>query len=87
MSKHTKEPWCVEACVSNDELDICLAYQIPGRESPILVASVYGDDPESVSEGMANARRIVACVNALAGIDTESLEQGEVNVMITKKAK
>ena len=31
----------------------------------------------------ANARRIVACVNALAGVSTEALEAGAVKALVT----
>lgn len=36
-----------------------------------LVAQTYGDSHEEIE---ANARRIVACVNACAGVPTEALE-------------
>lgn len=32
-----------------------------------------------MDEGRANARRIVACVNACAGVDTDLLEAGELD--------
>jgi hypothetical protein len=77
VSEHTKEPWTVEMVVSENYFDICCGYQIPGRESPILIASTYGDEdrPNDVAQGKANARRIVACVNACAGISTGRLER------------
>lgn len=60
--KHTQEPWR-----ANDaQADI----DGPNGEP---VAVCYCND-ESGDDAKENARRIVACVNACAGIDTELLE-------------
>jgi hypothetical protein len=61
MNEHTKEPWRVEY-MGSDEADV-----IGADDTSIICRSTgYMSD--------INARRIVACVNACAGIDTESLE-------------
>lgn len=65
-NKHTPEPWNTDAksgfhCDIHDGLNddmICRTF----------------DDPTDELNGEANARRIVACVNACAGIGTEYLE-------------
>jgi hypothetical protein len=68
MTEHTKEPWIVEGC-TNEYFDIYSPEQ-PGCSAK-LVASCSLTDTE------ANARRIVACVNACTGISTRTLENLE----------
>lgn len=78
MSEHTKEPWVV--------LDLRLAstkkerLTISGFEMDMVVARieniVSGKPIGDVDE--ANARRIVACVNACRDIPTEWLEANEI---------
>lgn len=69
MDTHTKEPWSI------DENNIHIG----------SIATLHGDE-DGYSEiwyewhgdpisHKANARRIVACVNACAGIDTDNLEK------------
>lgn len=64
---HTPEPW--EAVH-----DTCAMCREEGHEE-----FNFSPGPETghhgAIEGRANARRIVACVNALAGVPTETLEQ------------
>lgn len=60
MSEHTKEPWRVERTGVYSDAGKC------------VMGAVCGDPIRATSE--ANARRIVACVNACAGIRTEALE-------------
>lgn len=66
MGKHTQEPWKL---YRND--------QSVGDANGFAVCDVWprGDDGMASEEGKANARRIVACVNACEGIPTEDLEQ------------
>lgn len=64
MSKHTKEPWRTDA-PSGFPGDV-----MAGKE---MIARTTITEQ---SNAKANARRIVACVNACAGISTEVLEQG-----------
>ncbi len=74
MSKHTSEPWILVeggACekemliTTEDRHETCV---IPIAEMDVIFDGEFGD------EQSANARRIVACVNACEGIDTETLE-------------
>lgn len=62
---HTNEPWCVTG--DGDYTSI------RSSATDELIAQIEWDGEE---EGTANsnARRIVACVNACAGFDTETLE-------------
>jgi hypothetical protein len=66
MGKHTQEPWKL---YRND--------QSVGDANGFAVCDVWprGDDGMASEEGKANARRIVACVNACEGIDTDLLEK------------
>jgi hypothetical protein len=64
MSEHTKEPW-------------------NGKNIPLTASAleragfciVFTNNPATKDEAEANARRIVACVNALHGVSTDHLEQ------------
>lgn len=62
MSGHTKEPWHFGKY--NPQC-------IMGSDNKLIVSDCYEDREKDV----ANARRIVACVNACAGIDTNELEK------------
>ncbi len=74
-TKHTPGPWDVERAPQNESYD--RAYII--ECNPLLyspqqgrrIAIVHG---RSMENAEANARRIVACVNACEGISTEVLE-------------
>ena len=61
MSAHTKTPWAVSEYKD-------------GRRSIIIDGDGFGIAQVDYSNRDANTRRIVACVNACEGIDTESLE-------------
>jgi hypothetical protein len=61
MSQHTREPWQK----NHDDIFV-------GGDIHDVVASCHFDDNH---DGRANARRIVACVNACAEFPTETLEQ------------
>lgn len=68
MANHTPEPWTV--CPAGDgenDSDVAEIHDGFGR-----TATVYGDEGQDV----ANAARIVACVNACVGIPTEALQRG-----------
>ncbi|WP_143496102.1 hypothetical protein [Pseudomonas sp. DrBHI1] len=72
MTKHTPEPWAVDP---NDQREIS-----PAGDMQIGIASVSNIDPcdttgkwEFGTQSQGNAARIVACVNACAGLDTVSL--------------
>jgi len=72
MSEHTKEPWRI------DKYDAIIA----GGETLNIGAtvSIPMGSGERKDRGMANARRIVACVNACAGVETEWLERCAVGI-------
>lgn len=65
MSEHTKEPWIYE-CGDANHLGIII-----GRHGGEVVDGEFSE---------ANARRIVACVNACAGLETEIIERNVGNV-------
>ena len=67
MNSHTPEPWRAEGAV------------IYSGCSPIVEVSPL----ENESEDIANLERIVACVNACAGIPTNALLNGIIKKMIT----
>ena len=70
--EHTPEPWHSNGRFIAGESD-----NMPGTSSHIATCGrVDGPMKEKLAEAMgeANARRIVACVNACAGFTTEELE-------------
>ena len=75
VTAHTPEPW-------DYDMDFMVAPD-PARQHPdIYVAEIAGDDEEGriapYEQHEANARRIVAAVNASKGISTEALERGVI---------
>lgn len=75
MTEHTKEPWRI------------LPGKYPNVPQPIFsedgqIASVGGYHEPGHAQRVANARRIVACVNACAGIPTEALESGALAELV-----
>jgi hypothetical protein len=82
MSEHTKEPWT-------------LAYSDDDPYGPIKVCGKYGaiaklwlDDapvPDFNAQQQANGDRIVACVNACAGIPTADLATGVVPAEVVRR--
>lgn len=71
MSEHTNEPWKVEYGP-----DQCIT--VIGNRSDVAwvfnPAAGLNDTSRSYAVDEANARRIVACVNACQGLDTADLE-------------
>lgn len=68
---HTPAPWhnpCAEVIFSSDG-KVCIGEMQYGHIGGITHA-------KDRAEARANARRIVACVNVLAGLSTELLESG-----------
>ena len=59
--KHTAEPWHIRK-----------GSYVWNQQNEIIVSAEH--DNGAVGEDEANARRIVACVNACAGIETTELE-------------
>ncbi len=73
MGEHTKEPWNVsEEAFDNDGIHESVIRGMDGRAA-IAVTLEFGPNNPGMRE--ANARRIVACVNALRGVSTDHLEQ------------
>lgn len=72
---HTKEPWCVDFGATGHPYYYIVAGKIPMDEAAVI-ATVRAETKVGPSgdEARANARRIVACVNACAGEDTHFLE-------------
>lgn len=65
--KHTKEPWSIE-----DGEQGTNSFYVLGPDRTAAVAKVM--NYKLLGIGRDNARRIVACVNACAGIPTDDLE-------------
>ena len=72
MSKHTAEPWMIYKNYN----DVPVIGQMSKRE--MLICSMIEDETYDIkadqAEMAANAARIVACVNAMAGIDDPAAE-------------
>ena len=66
--KHTKEPWFAEKTLQGRDSSVS---DMSGNTIAIAYknTNISGDD-------LANAQRIVACVNACEGITNEALEEG-----------
>ena len=77
-AKHTPEPWFWDQGDIGEEYS-ALYCDIYVDLGDFIVASVNHTD---VPIGRANAARIVACVNACAGIPTEQLEAGCVRKLV-----
>jgi hypothetical protein len=67
MSEHTKEPWSINEWPQPDS-----TIAIGAVGTPLICRVIFRN--VSINEQKANARRIVACVNACAGIPTIDLE-------------
>ncbi|QDJ96142.1 hypothetical protein KE336_gp29 [Aeromonas phage 4_D05] len=78
MSKHTPEPWSTEYRERHDGMYSQEIFDLSGETIaqlawyPIKLKTGVGTNRE------ANARRIVACVNACAGLPTEQLEPSPI---------
>lgn len=73
MSEHTKEPWrMAEEVFDNDGASESVIRALDDRAA-VAVTLDFGPNNPGMRE--ANAKRIVACVNACAGIKTWYLEQ------------
>lgn len=88
-AKHTKEPWALESITGSFD-DGWEANLIPltGPDSDwhcFVTAFGFGDpDYREIAE--ANARRIVACVNALAGIENPAEYIASIRAATLKEA-
>lgn len=85
-AQHTPEPWSFKPLTTKlDEEEIC-GFIIAEPENSDLpsaaIAAVRYQEHDGNDVSQANARRIVACVNACEGIPTEALEMtGSSKVM------
>ena len=70
MSKHTPEPWVMSTKANGNWWHISAGNQ---AIAAVHAASKKRNEPYA-SMFEANARRIIACVNACAGLPTEQLE-------------
>jgi hypothetical protein len=71
----SKEPWRLE--VTPGPVPVT---RIISGEGPFLECAVVEDECDPRDE--ANYKRIVACVNACAGIPTEALQRGVIQKLI-----
>lgn len=69
MSGHTKEPWHV--------FSLSGTLEIKNEHGNAIIHWKGFDSSRAIEDPEDNARRIVACVNACAGIPTETLESGK----------
>lgn len=74
---HTPEPWSTKPSFKNKELT-CIQARDEHGAYDIAVCDPDYQNEFPVDTGRANARRIVACVNALVGVPTEVLEANPV---------
>lgn len=75
---HTPGPWQIVLYGDGDSLVICA----PNADWRICFMATPGESPNAMSIIRANARRIVACVNALEGISTADIEAGVVKELV-----
>ena len=68
MIEHTKEPWSTKAWM----------YGVMRIFSGSKYLACVDNTDDNEAQHSKDARRIVACVNACAGISTEDLELGKV---------
>jgi len=87
-SAHTPEPWRLEKGRWANEGRTFIKSDRNGMFKPFAAETTYAVAEDSHGSNKchdaaeANARRIVACVNACAGISTEALESGIVADML-----
>jgi hypothetical protein len=79
-TKHTAEPWQVEPNESivgaNGGTLVAEPLSLPWRRMAVVTDVQRTFINRMISESQANARRIVACVNACAGITDNELTHG-----------
>lgn len=84
MSKHTKEPWCLLPG------DLIFVSKVGGagyiaKMMPLDAPRDRKGLPTDISDEMcANARRIVACVNACAGVSNGELAMTTMSVVLAR---
>jgi hypothetical protein len=75
MSEHTKEPWFV------DENNIHIGSIATLNGDDTGYSEIWHEWHGDEKSHKANARRIVACVNACAEIPTEDLEESSMTIL------
>lgn len=84
MADHTQEPWLVTGPQKGKIGGYEVVSTVPGTNRydthPLVAMMQHSPDRQHVAE--ADARRIVACVNACAGIPTEALEAGAIAALV-----
>ena len=77
MNKHSQEPWRVRELVKGgvQVIENGEPFAIAIVSLPSLDAGKAGSIPMEGVNHIANAKRIVACVNSCAGVSTEALEK------------
>ena len=91
MTEHTKEPWTASKSVKPDNTggyDFAITDTDKNIIAEVFEHVDYGTDTKYLRFPVkATARRIVACVNACAGIGIESLEAGGIADMMLNIAR
>jgi len=77
---HTREPWHLY----HENKVIEIHDGTSDAKSSIVFWTGFDAGDKSYEEKLANAHRIVACVNACAGIPTEQLETSHRNSAVTR---
>lgn len=93
MNKHTPEPWRLKAGSRTNMIEAKSGRRAHPSDDGWRIVATYQDACESFAGDdvdanlAANGRRIVACVNACAGISTDALENNVVaDLLLTCKA-
>jgi len=78
---HTPEPWEVWTSNSHIRISSC------GRDGDVCCATIASDGMAVLSISIADAERIVACINACAGLPQDALDGGWTAAGISQYAK
>lgn len=79
-TKHTPEPWSVERCFNESGTrDMTAGHTSVEIQHNGFHIGTWVDNEHNGYD--PNSRRIVACINACAGIPTEALENGVIGEM------
>ncbi len=83
MHTHTPEPW-IQGRPPHEAEDIFAHFEGPRGKVRLekMATAFYWSGSENCGEVSANARRIVACVNACKDISVDALEQGAVQELV-----
>lgn len=90
MSKHTPEPWSYGFPKVNG-VDVreakCMVSAGGWHVASVSHGGIYPDEPFGSQTREANARRIVACVNACRGLPTDDLEKMQLGGVLNATAE